>query len=100
MTLCPVQLDDESPQAFRAFKTYVELGEQRSQRKVGSRLAISRQLVSRWSARHRWMERLRSMQMDAALASNGNANDADAQAKLEEARERERLKTEHIKRTL
>jgi hypothetical protein len=47
---------DESARAFEARREYIEMGASRSLAAVGQKLAKSRQLLSRWSARWRWVE--------------------------------------------
>lgn len=49
----------ESPQAYKAFSTYRDLGEERSQQLVSQQLGKSRQLISRWSSQWNWIERVR-----------------------------------------
>jgi len=49
--------EGESAKAYEAFMVYLELGDERSQQAVGKKLAKSRQLISRWSATYRWVER-------------------------------------------
>jgi hypothetical protein len=65
----PEQLPTESSKAYAAFVVYCGMGSQRSQEAVSQQLAKSRQIISRWSAKHRWQERVR--QYDAALARVG-----------------------------
>jgi hypothetical protein len=49
----------ESPKAFEAFQIYRDLGTDRSIAKVSKRLGKSMPLLTRWSARHSWVERAR-----------------------------------------
>ena len=52
------QLPGESPPAFQAFVVYRNLeAKERSLQRVGSELAKSRTLISRWSGRWDWLER-------------------------------------------
>ncbi len=53
------RLPDESPPAYEAFKTYLEMGGGRSVREVSRRLSKSWTLISRWSSQHHWVERAR-----------------------------------------
>ena len=53
------RLPDESPQAFEAFKLYMEMGPGRTVRETCRRLAKSWPVISGWSARHHWLERAR-----------------------------------------
>lgn len=50
---------DESTQAFEAFKTYLDMGEGRSLRRVEQALNKSHALIGRWSSRYEWMSRIR-----------------------------------------
>jgi hypothetical protein len=54
------RLKTESAKAYEAFKLYAEMGAGRSQEAVSKELAKSRQLISRWAARHSWVERAQS----------------------------------------
>lgn len=47
----------ESPQAFRAFVTYRDGGDERSIQKVSDELGKSMALLCRWSSRHSWVKR-------------------------------------------
>jgi hypothetical protein len=67
----PEQLPTESAKAYAAFVAYAEMGSQRSQEAVSQQLSKSRQIISRWSAQHRWQERVR--QYDAAVLEEHNA---------------------------
>jgi prophage DNA circulation protein len=67
----PEQLPNESAKAYAAFVAYAEMGSQRSQEAVSQQLSKSRQIISRWSAQHRWQERVR--QYDAAVLEEHNA---------------------------
>ena len=48
---------DETSKAFAAFVAYRDLGPKRSTALVVQELGKSRALISRWSARHEWVER-------------------------------------------
>jgi prophage DNA circulation protein len=50
---------------------YAEMGSQRSAAKVGQQLGKSTTIINRWSAQHRWQERVR--QYDAAVLEEHNA---------------------------
>lgn len=50
----------ESAQAFEAFTTYLEMGTERSIRKVGQKLDKSRTQIGKWSSTWNWQERVRS----------------------------------------
>jgi hypothetical protein len=47
----------EPDEAFEAFTIYLQMGPNRSLMSVGQELVKSRQLLSRWSARWKWVER-------------------------------------------
>jgi hypothetical protein len=50
----------ESARAFAAFKTYLELGSERSLAQVAQKLAKSGQLLKRWSAKYDWPARVQA----------------------------------------
>src|ERR1044072_2536681 len=79
------RLPFESARAFAAFRTYATMGPQRSLSKVAKRLGKSSQLLSRWSAKWRWRERV--------TLYEGEQEEVERQAvkmaALEAARERE-----------
>src|SRR5215210_845444 len=50
----------ESGPAFEAFRTYCELGPERSTRKVADQLNKHVSLIARWSSRHAWVRRAAS----------------------------------------
>ena len=52
------QQDKESAKAFAAFAIYLSMGPERSTAAVAGKLAKSEQLIRRWSARWRWMDRV------------------------------------------
>ena len=66
MASYPAQRDTESTQAYQAACAYFALGVDRSQEAVSQQLGKSRQIMSRWGARHDWVSRARDY--DAALA--------------------------------
>ena len=88
--MTPIQLPDESPRAFAAFKTYVADGPKRSIRRCARKLRKSPTICARWSKRYRWQKRLRELELDDCK----RAVKADEAAKLSvaEEQERERLK--------
>ena len=57
----------ESDKAFAAFSVYLSLGVERSLAEVGRRLGKSMALLERWSARWRWVERVRAHGAHLAL---------------------------------
>jgi hypothetical protein len=50
----------ESAKAFAAFKTYLELGPERSLSAVARKLSKSEQLLKRWSAKFDWTSRVKA----------------------------------------
>ena len=50
----------ESSKAFAAFKTYLEMGSERSLDAVGQKLAKSTRLLKRWSAKFDWQARVKA----------------------------------------
>lgn len=66
MASFPPQLPNESSQAYEAACLYFGMGADRSQEAVSDKLAKSRQLLSRWSAQHNWIERARQYDADVA----------------------------------
>jgi hypothetical protein len=76
------RLKNESPQAYEAFRCYLDLGPERSIRAVVRKLGKSRALLDRWSQKNKWQARLvvhHSEQADIA-------KEATATAELEFAR--------------
>jgi transposase len=65
--MLPEQLPNESAKAYAAFVAYCETGTQRSVRDVAQKLDKSSTIIGRWSAQHRWQERVRAY--DAAIAA-------------------------------
>lgn len=61
------QQPKESDKAFAAFSVYLSLGVERSLAEVGRRLGKSMALLERWSARWRWVERVRAHGAHLAL---------------------------------
>ena len=54
------QQPGESAKAFEAFKTYRDMGAERSMRKVAQRLNKSLTMLSKWSGPWSWQERVRA----------------------------------------
>ena len=54
------QLPRESTKAYTAFKTYLDLGDQRSLARVASQLGKSKTLMERWSRRFDWSGRVQA----------------------------------------
>lgn len=48
----------ESKQAYEAFKKYLELGDERSNARVGQELGKSKTLIDRWSSVNSWVKRV------------------------------------------
>lgn len=59
------RLPEESTEAFEAFKTYRDMGAERSLAKVGEKLGKSTALMERWSARHEWVKRAQAWDDEA-----------------------------------
>jgi len=49
----------ESTQAYEAFKTYLEMGDNRSHVKVGLKLGKSTTIIDRWGSAWNWQQRIR-----------------------------------------
>jgi hypothetical protein len=58
MGLAFEQLPRESNKAFAAFRTYLEMGPQRSMAEVGRKLGKSEGLIERWSRKYDWAGRV------------------------------------------
>lgn len=52
--------ENEGEEAFEAFRTYMEMGEQRSTYKVSDKLSKSIALIQRWSSHWEWVDRCRA----------------------------------------
>ena len=65
--------EGESVKAYEAFQCYLNLGETRSQRLVSEQLSKSRQLISRWSANHQWVERVAAYENDLQRQAHAEA---------------------------
>lgn len=94
--LIPKPLKGESRQAFRAFKTYIEMGEDRSYRKVAHRLGCSETNIEKFAARWEWQKRLHLLMAEEAERDAA----AEKQARLEFARKREAMRLNHESRML
>lgn len=82
-------LPDEPERAFALFKAYVEMGEDRSIRKLVKQLKVAFDRVKHNSKRFNWQKRL----SDHILSEQQRQNDAEAKAKLTVATENERRKS-------
>ena len=60
MSLPFEQQERESDKAFTAFKTYLELGAQRSLVRVAAQQGKSKTMMERWSRRHNWPARVQA----------------------------------------
>jgi len=98
--LSPTPLESESPQAFRAFASYVKMGHKRSIRGVARRLSVSSTLIKRWSSKHHWQDRLRELETQAALQENEAARKADADAKEKFAERIEAARLRFVERQI
>jgi len=73
------QLPDESRKAYKAFLTYLELDDDRSNARVASKLGKSKNLIDRWSSRHDWVARSRVYdQIKSEKRLEKNIRDRDA----------------------
>ena len=70
------QQDKETVQAYEAFSLYRSLGAARSLRKVAQKLHKSFTIMSRWSSRHKWADRVRAY--DIAISKEVVADEKDA----------------------
>lgn len=50
----------ETSKAYEAFTTYLELGSQRTTRRVAEELSKSETIIKGWSSQHGWVERARA----------------------------------------
>jgi len=66
MPLMFEQQPRESSKAFAAFKTYLDLGPNRSHALVAEEMGVSNRMVHKWSAKYGWVERVAAR--DAHLA--------------------------------
>lgn len=51
------RLPAESPQAYEAYRLYVEMGPERAMERVAQKLGKSLVLMKRWSSKHHWVAR-------------------------------------------
>jgi hypothetical protein len=82
-TITLPRLPNESSKAYAARQTYILMGTGRSQEAVSQRLAKSRQIISRWSARYGWVESARAYddscgQLAAAAAADAYRHEVEA----------------------
>lgn len=55
---------EESPEAYEAFCVYRDMGLARSQKKAAEHLGKTRQLLSGWSSRHDWTDRVAAWDLE------------------------------------
>ena len=79
----------ESDKAFAAFKTYLDLGAQRSLEAVAHKLAKSQQLMKRWSAKFEWPARVQAYAAQMAMVERRAAETAAAAYGADRAKRRE-----------
>ena len=77
------QLPKESAKAFAAFSEYLNLGPERSLAAVARKLAKSKQLLKRWSARYDWPARVHAQAAHFAIIER-EATEAVARGKSAE----------------
>lgn len=86
---------NESTKAHEAFKTYLDMGKNRSQTAVAKRLGKSGKLMHRWSKRHAWGLRVRAYEVhletfqQAEVERRMKRSVVDWAARAEEIRHRE-----------
>lgn len=76
---------NETAVAFEAFRTYLEMGPTRSTAKVARALSKSKTLMTRWSKRNNWVERVRAFESDAASHADSAHVDAIAERSRRQA---------------
>src|SRR5262245_4331471 len=64
----PERLPQETEKAYNAFKLYCEVGG--SAQAVYTKLACSRRNVTRWQAKHNWIERFKAHRQAEVAAKN------------------------------
>lgn len=78
------RLPNETSRPYDAFLTYLEMGPQRSQRKVAERLDKSTTIICRWATKYNWRIRAAAYDDDRAkirlekALEGGEANDRPA----------------------
>lgn len=75
----------ESSQAYEAFVTYRDMGAERSVRAVARELGKSETLISRWSSKNQWVERVRDWE-----------NEINRQAKEKASKDCSKMLDRHI----
>ena len=65
--------EGEGVKAFEAFLIYLNMGTERSQQAVANELSKSRQLLARWSAAYRWVERAAAFDDDVLRRAHAEA---------------------------
>lgn len=84
----------ESDKAFAAFKTYLELGPERSLAMVGQKLGKSKVLMEKWSAKFDWPARVQAYSAHFAMVERKAAESAAAVYGADRAKRRE-VQREH-----
>lgn len=74
------RLPGETPRAYKAFWTYMELGLDRSHREAAAIEGKSETLLGDWSAKHKWVARCSAY--DSYLKTNAVATYADQMASV------------------
>ena len=88
------QQPKESDKAFAAFKTYLELGPERSLAMVGQKLGKSKVLMEKWSAKFDWPARVQAYSAHFAMVERKAAESAAAVYGADQAKRRE-VQREH-----
>ena len=89
MPLAFEQQPRESDKAFAAFKTYLDLGAERSIREVGQKLGKSEGLLERWSAKFDWPARVQAYAAQMAMVERQAAEKVVALYGADRAKRRE-----------
>lgn len=80
------QVKNEGTKAFEAFRAYRDMGENRSLAKVAEKLGKSETLISRWSSRNKWQERIQLYN-----------SEIERETKAEVIKERKKMIDRHIR---
>lgn len=79
------QQPGESNVAFEAFRRYLEMGPQRSTAKVARACGKQKSLMDRWSARNKWVQRVREFEAVATRIADDEHLDAIAKRSKRQA---------------
>jgi hypothetical protein len=93
--MTPIQLADETPRAFDAFKAYCA-DPKRSIRRCARMLRKSPTIIARWSKKHRWQKRIRELALQDCQREISASEQAMARVAEELERERARFRQRAI----